>query len=329
MWAPAQLVLGAVHGRASVSGNLGASIRPVLTGPRKPWETENRTRSVLHQGHGPSRRCQATRGCGVTSVCSDGRVSGRKWPSPAGDVGLVGTPACGRLTQEPSLGAHPGIWRSVGGTRRVRDPHLPGPGGGWGARHAGGTGHAEHHQGLPAAPTAPRAPRDRHRADRRAPSAPTLKSVLRQMWRLGVSRPQPSALLWCPLLESTQTKPTPGPARPELLPVRTAVFRPVQGRARPHFLVTVSSWRKAFSSQNLQHNHFRSPQIQSAPRTPTRLPNTSETQKRAPLLTRGDAGRACLQLSKLAKGLGEARWPRGLSGNQTSTWPLQAPDGGL
>lgn len=75
MLASAELALGAVHGHsglswaaASVSGNLGASIKPVLTGPREPWETAHRTRLVLHQGHGPNRQCQACRAAGSPRV---------------------------------------------------------------------------------------------------------------------------------------------------------------------------------------------------------------------------------------------------------------------
>lgn len=84
-----------------------------------------------------------------------------------------------------------------------------------------------------------------------------------------------------------------------------------KGRVWSRFSVTVSSWGRAFSLQNLRHNLLPGLQMQSVPQTPTHLPNASETQDRAPLPAQGDAERLCLW-SRSRPGA-QRRWLRGPS----------------
>lgn len=116
---------------------------------------DNKQSAVVYY---PNRRSRATRSRRATSHCT--------WLSPAGGWTLTG---CARVAVPPrALPRSPpgGLEMAVGDMWRVRDPRFPGPEGGLCAQQAGGTGHVEHHQGLP------RAPWDHHRAARRAPPCP-------------------------------------------------------------------------------------------------------------------------------------------------------------
>lgn len=170
----------------------------------------------------------------------------------------------------PFLRACLGIWVAVEAPH-VRASHFLGPGGGLCAE-----GRLEHRQGLTVSQEGLllcRQPRwytalrgTVPEPSRELPPAAHFQIHPRAAVEAGVSQPQPSALLWCPLLESVQTKPASGPGRLRLLPPRTSAG---QSRTAERTTLGGGQWlqRNLFLA-SLEHNHLHDPQIQSAPRTP-------------------------------------------------------------
>ena len=125
-------------------------------------------------------RCQAMRSHRVTSDCSDGWAPGCMWLSPARGWALAGAQQVAVPPRTRPQSPPGDLEIAAGGMWRVGDPHFPSPGGGLCAQHAGGTGHVEYRQGLPASLMAPRAPWTTPEPLGELHPAPTLKSILRQ-----------------------------------------------------------------------------------------------------------------------------------------------------
>lgn len=298
MWASAEPVLGAVHGRAglslaaaSVSGNLGASIKPVLTAPRKPWETENRTWAPTG-----SARPRGAAGSPRTALAGGSLA--------AGGGALPGA----RPSQEPPSEA---TWGSQWGARwRARDPRFPGP--------CGGTGHVDTTRGASGGPVG--LSRSRGESSTLAPlSHPSLDG---RTWCWG--SPNRSlvhgygALYW----KALRRNPHPGQqGQPASWEPRVPVpFRAGQrGRASPRLWVAVSSWRKAFSLWNFQHSRLPGPRVQSVPQVPPLVAPSRQKHRKEPSALARRRPTACLQFWEPAEGLSDAGRLGGPSRGQAST----------
>lgn len=221
MSASAELVLGAVHGPAGLSpaaaavrGNLGASIKPVLTGRRKPSESKQSwfctaPRAWPKQAHLCS---QATQICWLTLDGFDGQVPCHQVLTCIWRLGPRCLQSCGpkTLPQSPCLIRN--LEFSLGGSHPSWDPK------------SGGS--------LPAVCAPAGLPDSLQRAacrvsgstgsHRGATQPPSCKSILQQgQWCRGLhSTPHGSgALCWKALVART-----PGPPGPKLLPWRARSF---------------------------------------------------------------------------------------------------------